>query len=439
MLLAGATKTYEPRVLLATTTHLPSTARLAMAFACKGCRVFAMTPPKHPLRMIRTASAIFSYRLFRPLDALESVFKDTSPDLLIPCDEATVRHLHQLYRVSKRPATRALIERSLGNPDAYQVTEARHDLLMAASQAGVNVPRTRAISGLADLHAWSLENPFPWVLKADGSCGGLGVRIVSSMQEAEASFRELVRPISLGQALNRMALDREPFCLEQWWTRSRPAISVQSYISGRPAHCSVACWQGKVLAGIAMEVVVAEFQTGPSTVNRVIDNPEMMATAQRLARKLELSGLIGFDFIIETETGAARLIEMNPRNTPVCHLNLGPGRDLVAALTAELSGREKPPSVAVTSNAIIALFPDAWLADPENRHLHSGYHDVPWEEPALVTELIKPILRERLWITRQIRRLKRREQIQPRTFSESPPAQSPTLLTPRPLRIHYTD
>jgi ATP-grasp domain len=439
MSLTGAT-TYEPRVLLITTIHLPSTARLAMALARNGCKVFAITPPNHPLRLIQAASAIFPYRVFRSLSALETVVKDISPDLLIPCDETAVRHLHQLYRVSARPATCRLIERSLGNAENYQIVEARRDLLIAASDAGINVPASRGISSVEDLQAWSLENPFPWVLKADGTCAGLGVRIVSTMQDAEATFHELVHPLSAGRMLNKLLIDREPFWVRYWWAGTRPTISVQSYIVGRPANCSVACWQGEVLAGITLEVVVAESRTGPSTVNRIVDNPEMMDTARRLVRKLGLSGLIGFDFMIETATGAARLIEMNPRNTPVCHINLGPGHDLVGALTAALSGREKPNNVAVTSNDIIALFPDAWMADSESRFLYTGYHDVPWEEPALINELLKPKVRDRLWITRQVRKLRGYRQNLPLTFPESLPAwSSPWQLNRRRLDMQDMD
>src|SRR6202044_514473 len=124
----------------------------------------------------------------------------------------------------------------------------------------------------------------------------------------------------------------------------------------------------------------------------------------------------------------------NPRNTPVCHINLGPGHDLVGALTAALSGREKPNNVAVTSNDIIALFPDAWMADSESRFLYTGYHDVPWEEPTLINELLKPKVRDRLWITRQVRKLRGYRQNLPLTFPESLPAwSSPWQLNRRRL------
>ena len=52
---------------------------------------------------------------------------------------------------------------------------------------------------------------------------------------------------------------------------------------------------------------------------------EMSNAAERIARKLKLSGTHGFDFMLEDATGSAYLIEINPRSTQVGHLTLGPG------------------------------------------------------------------------------------------------------------------
>ena len=52
-----------------------------------------------------------------------------------------------------------------------------------------------------------------------------------------------------------------------------------------------------------------------------------------------LSGLCGFDFMQEANTGKAYLIEINPRATQVGHLTLGGGRDLPAALYGAVTGQ----------------------------------------------------------------------------------------------------
>jgi hypothetical protein len=44
----------------------------------------------------------------------------------------------------------------------------------------------------------------------------------------------------------------------------------------------------------------------------------------------------------------------------------------------------------------IAFFPYAFKSNPGSVYLHQGYHDVPWDEPALVRELVCDP-RRRLW------------------------------------------
>jgi hypothetical protein len=117
---------------------------------------------------------------------------------------------------------------------------------------------------------------------------------------------------------------------------------------------------------------------------RLIDSCEMSIVAEKIVRRLNLSGLIGFDFMLEEQTGNPYLIEVNPRATQVGHLTLGPGRDLPAALYAALTGEEIREAPKVTENRTIALFPQEWKRNPESPFLQSGYHDVPWEEPELI-------------------------------------------------------
>ena len=95
-----------------------------------------------------------------------------------------------------------------------------------------------------------------------------------------------------------------------------------------------------------------------------------------------LSGLHGFDFIIDERSGAAKLIEIDPRATQISHLNLGPGRDLAAALFEALTGRLaawRPP----IQSADISLFPGEWRRDSQSHHLNSTFHDVPYDDPEL--------------------------------------------------------
>jgi hypothetical protein len=45
------------------------------------------------------------------------------------------------------------------------------------------------------------------------------------------------------------------------------------------------------------------------------------------------------------------------------------------------------------------------MRDPSSHFLRSGYHDVPWEQPALVRRLMQPERRDRYLVFRLLRRL----------------------------------
>jgi hypothetical protein len=324
---------------------------------------------------------------------LINAIKTTSPDLIIPCDDRAVAHLHDLHgRTKDRGASGSriagLVERSLGSPQGYPVVSARHEFLMVARNEGLRVPDMAMVRTVDDFDSWRRNHAFPWVLKADGTFGGRGVRIVQSLEQAEMAFGELNGEFSLARGIKRLVGHRDPFWVGPWWHNVRPSVLVQAHIQGRPANCAAACWKGKVLGEISVDVMTTSGLTGPATVVNVVDNREIAVAAERVASRLELSGLFGLDFVIDHTSGAAYLIEINPRCTPVCHLQLGKGRDLAGALWAQLAGvpcRDEPP---VTRNPRIAYFPGAWL--DRNQHLASSFQDVPSGEPELVEELLHP-------------------------------------------------
>ena len=217
-----------------------------------------------------------------------------------------------------------------------------------------------------------------------GTSGGQGVRFVQTAGEADRFFLEAKRWYRTARIIKRLIVNRDLFLLRPWWRGLKPAVTAQSYIQGRPANCAVVCWKGRVLAGIGVDAVSAEGATGPASVVRVVNNPDMMLASERIARRLNLSGFFGLDFMIEEGSGTTYLIEMNPRTTPLCHLRLGEGRDMIGALLAQLSGKPLQEAPPVTRNDLIAYFPQAWISNSE--FLQSSFHDVPWEEPELTDE-----------------------------------------------------
>lgn len=382
------------KILLTDTSRWSIGARLAIAFAKTGCQVSAVCPPnRHPLQYVSVVRKIFPYSGFRPVESLRAAIAESQPDLIVPCDERGVRHLHELFQWASRQgdfqaAVAELIVRSLGSPESFPVVTSRYDLIALAKEEGIRVPDTRSITGVADLKAWERQQKFPWVLKADCTYGGLGVEIVPTSERAAQSLSQLSRLYKSTRVLKRFVFNRDPFWIRPWWLRVRPSIIAQAYVEGRPANCAVVCWEGKVLAGIGVEVISSAGQTGPATVVRAVNNCEMMEAAARIARRLSLSGFFGLDFMIADATHAAYLIEMNPRCTTVCHLQLGKGRDMVGALCAQLSGQPTPETPSVTASGLIAYFPQAWTS--KEQLLESTLQDIPKDEPELVKQLLRP-------------------------------------------------
>ena len=358
-----------------------------------GCAVSAVYPSSgHSLSKTHVVRERFRYSSIDPLRSLRTAIEAVNPAIVIPCDDRAVRHLHELHarevaQASSGTEVSRMIETSLGPPESYPIVCSRYDLLRIAREEGIRIPETRQVTSASGLRTDHSSLQLPWVLKADFSWGGHGVRIADDPGHAADCFRELSQPLGTARFIKRLIVDRDPYWLQTWLQHAKPAVIVQSHIQGHPANSAVVCWKGKVLAGIAVEVVNAQGAIGPANIVRLVDNPELLLPAERLARRLGLSGFFGFDFIIEQATGQAFLIEMNPRCTPLSHLQLGKGRDLMGALSAQLSGTPLQERAPVTESDTIAYFPQALLWDPKGHFLRSSFQDVPSEEPDLVEEL----------------------------------------------------
>jgi ATP-grasp domain len=385
-----------PKILLTSTTKWPSSARLMIEFSRLGHVVSIVCPrPSHPSRKVRAAHRTFPYKPLVPISSVAYAIGAVKPDIVVPCDDLAVRHLHQLHaseRAQHRSDVdiRALIARSLGPPESYGIVTSRHLLLKLAREERILTPETNVIENSGDLERWRSTQPLPWVLKADGTTGGAGVRIAHTEGAARICLSDLRRSMGLFRSVKHLIIDRDLVFERQWWNglrAIRPAVVVQSFIRGIAANCAVVCWKGEVLAGIGCEAVITETPVGPATVIRLVESADMMVAAQRIARRLGISGFFGLDFVIEEGTGASYLIEMNPRCTPPSHLRLGIGRDMVGMLSAKLTGKPLIEPMSITRNNLIAYFPEAVLRNSE--FLASSYHDVPEGEPELIEEFLQ--------------------------------------------------
>jgi Carbamoyl-phosphate synthase L chain, ATP binding domain len=395
-------------VLIATTGRWFPTARLAVAMANAGFTVYAVCPPNHPLGKTGVVLKTYAYHALDGLASVANAISDAKPDLIVPGDDLATQHLHLLYAQEHRKGTAgapvcALIERSLGAPENFPLLYARTKFMELAQEEGVRVPKTEVIHDVGDLKRWIAQEGFPAVLKADGSSGGSGVRVVRTLEDAERALRVLQAPPLLARAAKRALMDRDATLVWPSLLRRRSVVNAQAFVAGREATSAIACWKGKVLASLHFEVINKGISSGPATVLRWIDNLEMSTAAEKMVRRLNLSGLHGFDFMIEAQTGDAYLIEINPRSTQVGHLTFGLGRDIPAALFSAATGWPVRPAPKITEDATIALFPQEWIRDAASPFLQSAYHDVPWDKPELIRACVRAKRKQAAWYSQESR------------------------------------
>jgi len=387
------------RILLTATLRWPIASRLAMSFVSMGCQVEVICPVQDPASKTRAVSKTHRHSRLRPLASLRAAIEAARPDLIVPCDDNAAIHLHQLYETCRDSGPAgdilgSLIARSLGNPAAATLATQRGRFMSLAGEES-RVPKTVSLSDPSQLESWIAEHTFPAVMKIDCTWGGEGVFIVRDKKHARRLYSSLVVRPPISRAIVRTLLERDLSFILNSIGESRREVVLQQFIAGSPANRAVACWQGTVLAGISVVALKTQHATGPATVVRVIENAEMSEAAIRLVRRLGLTGFWGLDFVLEASTGQAYLIELNPRATPICHLALGAGQNLTAAVMHQMTGIRQPLEDEMSGQRVIALFPGEWRRDHSSTYLHAEFEDVPWSERALVQECMSTPWSER--------------------------------------------
>jgi hypothetical protein len=219
-------------------------------------------------------------------------------------------------------------------------------------------------------------------LKTNTSHGGMGVAIVRDRDDAERAFSRLTAYPSPVRTVKRLIIDADATLLLPRLRRHRARVSIQRYIDGRLANAAVASWKGETLAHVSVEVLTSNGATGPATAVRVITNSEISRAVERMVDRLKLSGLCGFDFILDAQDGSAHLIDFNPRATQTCHLVSADGKQPLLCLVAKLKGLPLADSDQSPRFDPIVLFPHGFSLSPKSPYLQYANSDLPsrWPE-----------------------------------------------------------
>lgn len=392
-------RTVVPTALVLAAHDWPLAAFLAIALRRSGFSVMGLCPRRHALRHTAAVDRCFGLSRLRSSLSLLRAIRRSSPGILIPTDDESVYALYDLHARCARgggeeaSAIAHLIEHSLGDPGSFATARSKSAFLRCAGSCGVRIPATQELRDAADLTAHCAAAAPPFVLKQDGTYGGLGVIVAHSKTEAERALRRLHLRV-MANALRRLFSTGNYASLLAALT-ARPVVSVQQYVAGRLANRAVLCWRGRVLAGLTVATLESDpFPNGPATVVEFIDEPEIDRVVETLVARLGLSGFCGFDFILERETERPFLLELNPRATSACWLGTSAHSDLCAALfRAVKDGAESDVRTAAQSQGLAgekaALFPQEWMRSHTSLHLATSYHRVPWDDPKLVAFLAR--------------------------------------------------
>ncbi len=356
----------RPIALIASACRWISTVELAKALSSVGFEVGLVVPAGHPIEHVTLVCKRIVLSGLRPSRSLVAAIASLAPDIVIAADETIVLLLHELHR--RNPALRDLIERSLGAAENFGKTLSRVALGEIAVEEGVAVAPTLRLASERDVES-SLERlGLPGYVKIDAFWGGAGVVRVETAEECAQTYRRLRSFLGLPRLAWRIALHRDMTRLPL--RRASLDISLQSAIAGVPANCAVAAWRGELLACVEAAALETQGPTGSSTIIRLLRDQPMRDICRRLVRRLGLSGLVGFDFILEEKTGRFVLIELNARATQTCHLRLGPGADPPEALRAAVTGEPARDAPSMVETDIIELFPKGRL--PSGTTMQAG-------------------------------------------------------------------
>jgi hypothetical protein len=325
---------------------------------------------------------------------LEAAVRVWRPDLLVPLDNVAALLMQNLVsspRITER--LHDLIETSLGRPAGYAAACSRTRLMVTAAALPVRIPRFHTAYDEAATLLAASDCGYPVVLKAEYTCGGHGVMIASNPGELQAAWKAMSGRVSFRQRCRTAG--------RHWIWRiagisgtGRMPPLMQALIPGVPAMRTVSAWQGQVLDGVSFVAErVHPAPTGASSVVRFIQHAEIEDTVRRLVEELGCSGLVSFDFILDTDHDTAYLIEMNPRPIGATHLGRMFGHDAPAALLARLQGAPAPRLAAsVEPDCLVALFPKELERDPTALHRFSSsniMHDVPYDDPPVIAAYLR--------------------------------------------------
>ena len=318
--------------------------------------------------------------LYQWVQAVAGAVRAVRPALILPGDDVAVRTLMQLalrppegLRSDVRDELADVVRRSLGPPASWTDSIDKSRLFDVARRAGVPIADGDVAEREHDAAAIAAHLGYPVIVRPSRGSGGKG----SARCDSEAELRSAIR------------LAPSPDGLD---TGEPQRFVIQRFIDGRVVNRAALAWNGVEVAGFTRgRLETHPGPLGPASVVEFVGLPAVRDANLRLFAALDLHGLVGAQYMIEPDRGAALLIEIHRRMLPATHAGRLVGVDLAAALRACVDGVSwtGPTDLPGGTGRRIALFPQEWYRDPESAWLATLPSDAPWHDPRLFEAMLK--------------------------------------------------
>jgi len=298
--------------------------------------------------------------------------KDWKPAMIAIGDETVLAFMHNMLRAIESGVDLGLddegkqaIRNSLPRSQYLTASIDKFEFRKILRELDIRCPRSVDLFSTADALSFAEEVGYPVVVKSGVGAGGSGVAICRDEDQLSEIYRRAVRMVN----------DRK---------QGKGHITVEEFIPGERCSLASVSYQGEFLIGTTSEKAECHpSDTGPSTVRRYFNMPEVLEFASIVIKKTTFSGFCGMDFIVHEETKLPYMVEWNARLTP--HVNLGKiiKADYSLALYNKLCGLPLPEA-NVEEGLMIALYPQELIRDRNSKWVNTIYHDVPKDDPELL-------------------------------------------------------
>jgi len=218
-------------------------------------------------------------------------------------------------------------------PD-HQTLMRLHDkaeLATLAASVGVHTPEIFVPASLDEAREYIATIDHPVVVKMRQASGAAGFRKFYTPEDIEKHYLDVIR-------INDLPESDLPI--------------IQQLVEG-PTTCTLElCNRGEVIGDVMYQGIRTMPRTGGTTVFREsMSDGACQDAAAKVVHALNFSGLCGFDFIMDRETGNPYLVDGNCRITPAVSMAYHGGCDMIEAWIHVANG-ESTPHLPVTKTGV---------------------------------------------------------------------------------------